>query len=75
MFRVYGRGITTSDRGPQSVFGDPGFPYLKLEIRDLKAKTAWQDSGLNVYARELEYHINNPRDYGIARNLGWRLRD
>ena len=50
LFHVYGLGITTSyDR----FFGIRDFPYLKLEIREFKARIGkiqdWK------YARELEY--------------------
>ena len=48
------------------------FPYLGLGIRDFKAKSG-RDSGLKV-SREAGCQ-NNPRDYGIARDFGSRLRD
>ena len=54
-------------------FGIRDFPYLKLGIRDLKAKSG-RDSGLKVYARGgmpkitlgiTELHEILSRDYGI----------
>ena len=53
-------------------FGLREFPYLKLEIRDFKAKSG-RDSGLKEW-REVGSK-NNPRDYGIARSFGAGLRD
>ena len=49
------------------------FSYLRLGIRDFKAKTG-RDSGLKVCAGG-GMPKNNSRDYGIARNFGSELRD
>ena len=57
---------------PNSFFGIRDFPYLRLGIRDNKAKSG-QDSGLKACAGGGK--PNNPRDYGIARNFRSGLRD
>ena len=57
------------------IFGIRDFPYLKLGIRDLKAKSG-RDSGLKVYARGgmpkitlgiTGLHEILGRDYGIEK--------
>ena len=61
------------EEGPQQVFRDLDFPYLKLRIRDLKAKSE-RDSVLKLCVGG-GMPNNNPRDYGIERNCGSGLRD
>ena len=62
-------------RVPNKFFGMRDFPYLRLGIREFKAKSGW-DSGLKVCAEGRVPKIkNNPRDYGIARNFWSGLRD
>ena len=60
-------------RVTKRIFGIRDFPYLKLGIRDLKAKSG-RDSGLKVYARGgmpkitlgiTGLHEISGRDYGI----------
>ena len=60
---------TYPTEGPQQVSRDPGFPYLKLGIRDLKAKSG-RVSGLKCVGGGM------PKiTLGIARNFGSGLRD
>ena len=54
-------------------FGSRDFLYLKLGIRDLKAKLG-RVSGIESMFGKSDTG-NNPRDYGIARNFGLGLWD
>ena len=69
---------TYPTEGPQQVSRDPGFPYLKLGIRDLKAKSG-RVSGLKCVGGGMPkitlgiifWIFILGRDYGIIEESYW----